>query len=147
MAELQGQGYWSLTLAALHVARVEAWYHPDPTLYARIMSSSPVTEDGTAAAVDVLVEVFLEEKERGGGSVEGEEHVYKLTRLVRALVVKERARTWRVYEAAVSMGCCEVDEYMYRMMARGMKRLGFEAKVEADFWEWRPGSRRRPETC
>ncbi|XP_052139486.1 protein THYLAKOID ASSEMBLY 8, chloroplastic-like [Oryza glaberrima] len=139
MAELQRQGHWSLALAALHVARAEPWYRPDPALYATFVSSSPATEDG-AAAVDALVEAFLEEKERGGGFVDGEEDVYKLTRLVRALVAKGRARAaWRVYEAAVRMGGCEVDEYMYRVMARGMKRLGFEAEaaeVEADLREW-----------
>uniref|UniRef100_J3KWL4 Pentacotripeptide-repeat region of PRORP domain-containing protein n=1 Tax=Oryza brachyantha TaxID=4533 RepID=J3KWL4_ORYBR len=141
MAELQRQGHWSLALAALHVARDEPWYRPDPALYATFVSSSPASEDG-AAAVDALVEAFLEEKERGGGFVEGEEDVYKLTRLVRALVAKGRARAaWRVYEAAGGMGGCEVDEYMYRVMARGMKRLGLgggeeAAEVKADFREW-----------
>ncbi|EEC75307.1 hypothetical protein OsI_11674 [Oryza sativa Indica Group] len=140
MAELQRQGCWSLALSPLHVARIEPWYYPNPALYTTFVSSSPVTEDGTAAAVDVLVEAFLEEKERGGGFVEAEEDVYKLMRLVRTLVAKERARAaWRVYKAEVRMGGCEVHEYIYRVMARGMKWLGFEAeaaKVEADFREW-----------
>ncbi|KAF0920757.1 hypothetical protein E2562_036841 [Oryza meyeriana var. granulata] len=139
MAELQRQGHWSLALAALHVARAEPWYRPDPALYATFVSSSPDSEDG-AASVDALVDAFLEEKERGGGFVEGEEDVYKLTRLVRALVAKGRGRAaWRVYEAAVRMGGCEADEFMYRVMARGMKRLGLEteaAEVEADYREW-----------
>ncbi|KAL5220452.1 hypothetical protein ABZP36_025165 [Zizania latifolia] len=139
MAELQRQGHWSLALAALHVARDEPWYRPDPALYATFVSSSPDSEDG-AGAVDALVEAFLEEKEKGGGFVAGEEDVYKLTRLVRALVAKGRARAaWSVYEEAVRRGGCEADEYMYRVMARGMKRLGLDAEaaeVEADFQEW-----------
>ncbi|VAH74276.1 unnamed protein product [Triticum turgidum subsp. durum] len=136
MAELQRQGHWSLALAALHVARAEPWYRPDPELYATFVSSSPPSE-AAAGAVDALVEAFLEEKEEGPWvGVD----VYRLTRLVRALVAKGRARAaWRVYEAAVRRGGCDVDEYMYRVMARGMKRLGLEAEaaeVEADFAEW-----------
>ncbi|KQK02235.1 protein THYLAKOID ASSEMBLY 8, chloroplastic [Brachypodium distachyon] len=145
MAELQRQGHWSLALAALHVARAEPWYRPDPELYATFVSSSPSNDPAAAAAVDALVEAFIEEKERGaaGGSSEGVwvgEDVYKLTRLVRALVAKGRARAaWRVYEAAVRKGGCEVDEYMYRVMAKGMKRLGLDeeaAEVEADLADW-----------
>lgn len=139
MAELQRQGHWSLALAALHVARAEPWYRPDPALYATFVSSSPPSE-AAAGAVDALVEAFLEEKERGGGFVDGEEDVYKLTRLVRALVAKGRGRAaWLVYEAAVRRGGCEADEYMYRVMARGLRRLGLDAEaaeVEADFAEW-----------
>lgn len=146
MAELQRQGHWSLALAALHVARAEPWYRPDPELYATFVSSSPPSE-AAAGAVDALVEAFLEEKEEGRGGRLSESEgpwvgadVYKLTRLVRALVAKGRARAaWRVYEAAVRREGCEVDEYMYRVMARGMKRLGLEAEaaeVEADFAEW-----------
>ncbi|KAM0848574.1 hypothetical protein ACQ4PT_054288 [Festuca glaucescens] len=147
MAELQRQGHWTLALAALHVARAEPWYRPDPELYATFVSSAPTSDPAAGAAVDALVEAFLEEKERGGGrgAVPSEgpwegEDVYKLTRLVRALVAKGRARAaWRVYEAAVRRGGLEVDEYMYRVMAKGMKRLGLEAEaaeVEADFAEW-----------
>lgn len=144
MAELQRQGHWALALAALYVARAEPWYRPDPALYATFVSSAPPADPAAAAAVDALVEAFLEEKARGAaapaeGPWEGED-VYKLTRLVRALVAKGRARAaWRVYEAAVRTGGLEVDEYMYRVMAKGMKRLGLEAEaaeVEADFAEW-----------
>lgn len=139
MAELQRQGHWSLALAALHVARGEPWYRPDPALYATFVSSAPGSDEA-GAAVDALVEAFLEEKARAGGFVEGEEDVYKLTRLVRALLAKDRGRAaWRVYEAAVRVGGVEVDEYVYRVMARGMKRLGLDeeaAEVEADFAEW-----------
>ncbi|GJN37420.1 hypothetical protein PR202_gb26373 [Eleusine coracana subsp. coracana] len=139
MAELQRQGHWSLALAALHVARGEPWYRPDPALYATFVSSAPASDEA-GAAVDALVEAFLEEKARGGGFVEGEEDVYKLTRLVRALVAKGRGRAaWRVYEAAVRVGGLEVDEYVYRVMARGMRRLGLDeeaAEVEADFSKW-----------
>uniref|UniRef100_A0A0E0A8H8 Uncharacterized protein n=1 Tax=Oryza glumipatula TaxID=40148 RepID=A0A0E0A8H8_9ORYZ len=117
MAELQRQGYWSLAFATLHVACAEPWHRPNPTLYATFVSSSPVTETA-----------FLEEKERGNGFVEGGG----------GHVVRARTRAGRsVYEAAVRMGGCEVDKYMYMVMARGMKRLGFEAEVEADFWEWK----------
>lgn len=144
MAELQRQGHWSLALAALHIARAEPWYRPDPALYATFVSSAPHSPSGgegdAEAAVDALVEAFLEEKARGGGFVDGEEDVYKLTRLLRALVAKGRGRAaWRVYEAAVRKGGLDVDEYVYRVMARGMKRLGFHeeaAEVEADFAEW-----------
>ncbi|XP_062193416.1 protein THYLAKOID ASSEMBLY 8, chloroplastic-like [Phragmites australis] len=140
MAELQRQGHWSLALAALHVARAEPWYRPDPALYATFVSSAPASDDAAGDAVDALVEAFLEEKARGGGFKEGEEDVYKLTRLVRALVAKGRGRAaWRVYEAAVRTGGIEVDEYVYRVMARGMRRLGLDeeaAEVEADFAEW-----------
>lgn len=59
---------------------------------------------------------------------------------MRALVAKGRARAaWRVYDAAVRKGGCEVDEYMYRVMAKGMKRLGLDeeaAEVEADLADW-----------
>ncbi|KAG0552174.1 hypothetical protein BDA96_01G486500 [Sorghum bicolor] len=142
MAELQRQGHWSLALAVLHVARAEPWYRPDPALYATFVSSAPTSSpSGEAeAAVDALVEAFLEEKARGGGFVDGEEDVYKLTRLLRALVAKARGRAaWKVYEAAVRKGGLDVDEYVYRVMARGMKRLGLHeeaAEVEADFAEW-----------
>uniref|UniRef100_A0A0E0E140 Uncharacterized protein n=1 Tax=Oryza meridionalis TaxID=40149 RepID=A0A0E0E140_9ORYZ len=125
MAELQRQGYWSLAFATLHVARAKPWYRPNPTLYATFVSSSPVTETA-----------FLEEKERGSGFVEGGGG--HLTQLVRTQVVRARTRAGRsVYEAAVRMGGCEVDKYMYMVMARGMKRLGFQAEVEADFREWK----------
>jgi len=137
MAELQRQGHWSLALAALHVARAEPWYRPDPALYATFVSSAP---EDSGDAVDALVEAFLEEKARGGGFVDGEEDVYKLTRLLRALVAKGRGRAaWGVYEAAVRRGGLDVDEYVYRVMARGMRRLGLDeeaAEVEADLAEW-----------
>ncbi|CAM0879615.1 unnamed protein product [Alopecurus aequalis] len=143
MAELQRQGHWPLALAALHVARAEPWYRPDPELYATFVSSAPPSDPAAGAAVDALVEAFIEEKERGAAKSEGPwegEDVYKLTRLVRALVAKGRApAAWRVYEAAVRRGGLEVDEYMYRVMARGMKRLGLDAEaaeVDADFAEW-----------
>ncbi|CAO2174691.1 unnamed protein product [Urochloa humidicola] len=144
MAELQRQGHWSLALAALHVARGEPWYRPDPALYATFVSSAPAAsgdgDDAVGAAVDELVEAFLEEKARGGGFVDGEEDVYKLTRLLRALVARGRGRAaWRVYEAAVRKGGIDVDEYVYRVMARGMSRLGLDeeaAAVEADLAEW-----------
>jgi len=147
MAELQRQGHWSLALAALHVARAEPWYRPDPALYATFVSSAPASPSGESesegeaeAALDALVEAFLEEKARGGGFVDGKEDVYKLTRLLRALVAKARGRAaWRVYEAAVREGGLDIDEYVYRVMARGMKRLGLHeeaAEVEADFAEW-----------
>ncbi|KAG2586873.1 protein THYLAKOID ASSEMBLY 8, chloroplastic-like [Panicum virgatum] len=137
MAELQRQGLWSLALAALHVARAEPWYRPDPALYATFVSSAP---EDSGDAVDALVEAFLEEKARGGGFVDGEEDVYKLTRLLRALVAKGRGRAaWGVYEAAVRRGGLDVDEYVYRVMARGMRRLGLDeeaAEVEADLAQW-----------
>ncbi|CAO2193769.1 unnamed protein product [Urochloa humidicola] len=140
MAELQRQGHWSLALAALHVARGEPWYRPDPALYATFVSSSPANDEDAGAAVDALVEAFLEEKARGGGFVDGEEDVYKLTRLLRALVARGRGRAaWRVYEAAVRKGGIDVDEYVYRVMARGMSRLGLDeeaAVVAADLAEW-----------
>ncbi|KAF8663035.1 hypothetical protein HU200_055626 [Digitaria exilis] len=142
MAELQRQGHWSLALAALHVARAEPWYRPDPALYATFVSSAPASSDDedAGAAVDALVEAFLEEKARGGGFVDGEEDVYKLTRLLRALVAKGRGHAaWRVYEAAVREGGLDVDEYVFRVMARGLKRLGLEeeaAKAEADLAAW-----------
>jgi hypothetical protein len=140
MAELQRQGHWSLALAALHVARGEPWYRPDPALYATFVSSAPAGDDEAGTAVDALVEAFLEEKARGGGFVDGEEDVYKLTRLLRALVAKDRGRAaWRVYEAAVREGGLDVDEYVYRVMARGMRRLGLDeeaAAAEADLAEW-----------
>ncbi|BAH93465.1 Os06g0298300 [Oryza sativa Japonica Group] len=105
MAELQCQGYWSFALSTLH--------------------------DGTTAAVDALVEAFLEEKEQGNGVVEGGGgHV----QLVRTLVVRAKTRAGRsVYEVAVRMGGCKVDKYMYMVMVMGMERLGFEA----DFREWK----------
>lgn len=140
MAELQRQGHWSLALAALHVARAEPWYRPDPALYATFVSSAPAPDEASGAAVDALVEAFLEEKERRGGFVDGEEDVYKLTRLLRALVAKGRGRAaWRVYEAAVRKAGLDVDECVFRVMARGMRRLGLDeeaAEVEADFAEW-----------
>ncbi|TKW13543.1 hypothetical protein SEVIR_5G108700v4 [Setaria viridis] len=145
MAELQRQGHWSLALAALHVARGEPWYRPDPALYATFVSSAPAAaasggDDEAGAAVDALVEAFLEEKARGGGFVDGEEDVYKLTRLLRALVARDRGRAaWKVYEAAVREGGLDVDEYVYRVMARGMRRLGLDeeaALAEADLAEW-----------
>ncbi|CAO2199107.1 unnamed protein product [Urochloa humidicola] len=140
MAELQRQGHWSLALAALHVARGEPWYRPDPALYATFVSSSPANDEDAGAAVDALVGAFLEEKARGGGFVDGEEDVYKLTRLLRALVARGRGRAaWRVYEAAVRKGGIDVDEYVYRVMARGMSRLGLDeeaAAVEADLAAW-----------
>jgi hypothetical protein len=67
MAELQRQGHWSLAFAALHVARGESGYRPDPTLYATFVSSAPAGDDEAGAAVDAL----LEEKARGSGFVDG----------------------------------------------------------------------------
>ena len=93
--------------------------------------------------MDALMEALLEEKVRGGGFVDGKEDVYKLTRLLRALVAKAKGRAaWRVYEVAVRKGGLDVDEYVYKVMARGMKRLAGlglheeAAEVEADLAEW-----------
>jgi hypothetical protein len=103
MAELQCQGHWSLALAALHVTRGEPEYRPNSALYATFVSSAPTGNDEAGAAVDALVEAFLEEKARDDRFVDVEEDMYKLTRLPHALVAKDRGRAaWRVYDAGDS---------------------------------------------
>jgi hypothetical protein len=120
MAELQCQGHWSLALAALHVTRSEPGYRPDPALYATFASSTPTGDDEAGAAVDALVEAFLKEKACDGRFMDGEEDMYKLTRLPRALVAKDRdARrggcTRRVYEAGDSPWTSTCNRVMVRV--------------------------------
>ncbi|CAD6239717.1 unnamed protein product [Miscanthus lutarioriparius] len=128
MAELQRQGHWSLALAALHVARAEPWYRPDPALYATFVSFAPASPSDEGERPRPPWTRSWKRSWRGRRAAAGS---WTGRRTGRA--------AWRVYEAAVREGGLDVDEYVYRVMARGMKRLGLHeeaAEVEADFAEW-----------
>ncbi|OAY82212.1 Pentatricopeptide repeat-containing protein [Ananas comosus] len=141
LAELQRQGRWRLALVVFAAARRETWYtNPDFALYAE-MASAMARGGAAAEEIDALVAELLEEKE-GSGGFSPSDDVWKLTRLVRVLIAAGRGEAVRDLYKRMKRGGCVGDEYLFRVLIRGLRRLGegeAAGEVERDFDEWYEG--------
>lgn len=116
--------------------RTDPSYKTDLSLYASLISSFGELESEDAGLkIDGLVSDLLMEKSDGFT----EDERWKLTRVVRSLVKASRGdAVIRVYQEMKRSGL-EPDEYLFRVLFRGLKRLGKEeaaVEVERDFKEW-----------
>ncbi|XP_078172855.1 PPR containing protein [Carex rostrata] len=134
--ELNRQTQPHLSLMVFSFLRTDPSYKTDLSLYASLISSFGESDSEEAGLkVDGLVSDLLMEKSDGFT----EDERWKLTRVVRSLVKARRGdAVIRVYQEMKRSGL-EPDEYLFRVLFRGLKRLGKEEaaiEVERDFKEW-----------
>lgn len=134
--ELNRQNQPNLALEVFNFLRTDPSYKTDLSLYASLISAfGELGSDDGAVKVDGLVEDLLREKSDGFR----EEERMKVTRVVKGLIQGKRGEAVkRVYKEMKRCGFVS-DEYLYRVLFRGLKRLGEEeaaAEVERDFKEW-----------
>ncbi|KAJ1697139.1 hypothetical protein LUZ63_005651 [Rhynchospora breviuscula] len=136
ISELNRQNQPQLALMVFSFLRTDPSYKTDLSLYASLISSFGESRSEDAGMkVDELVSDLMKEKSDGFK----EEERMKVTRVVRALVKAGRGEAVkRVYQEMKRCGF-EADEYLFRVLVRGLKRLGEEVaakEVENDFKEW-----------
>jgi pentatricopeptide repeat protein len=134
--ELNRQNQPHLALEVFSFLRTDPSYKTDLSLYASLISSFGESESEDAGLkVDQLVSDLLMEKSDGFK----EDERMKLTRVVKGLVKARRGEAVkRVYREMKRCGFVS-DEYLYRILFRGLKRLREEeaaAEVESDFKAW-----------
>ncbi|XP_042475321.1 protein THYLAKOID ASSEMBLY 8, chloroplastic [Macadamia integrifolia] len=124
LKELLRQDRCHLALKVFEVARSEPWYKTDCSLYADIVAA--LARKGMTEEIDNLIDVDLERDGLGAGEERG------LSRLVKALTAAERTESvvrvyglmkrcgWRSASAAAS----STDEYVIKVLTRGLRRLG-----------------------
>ncbi|KAK9102755.1 hypothetical protein Sjap_020009 [Stephania japonica] len=126
--ELLRQDQCDLALRVFSAVRSEIWYRPDCNLYAGMAAA--LARNGRAAEIDgVVAELEREGVGEGGG----------ISRLIRGLVgAGRREAVVRVYGVMRREGVGVDDEYVSKVLSRGLKRLGEEGvagQVERDFLE------------
>ncbi|KAJ6846942.1 uncharacterized protein M6B38_284045 [Iris pallida] len=138
LAELQRQGRPALALRVLSAARGEPWYRPDCSLFAAMVKSLHRKEMG--AEIDALVRDAAAELEREGGI--GGNDLRGPARLVKALTEAGRTDGVRMVYGMMKRGGCVPDEYLFKFMIRGLRRLGDDdgaEEVERDYHVWCEG--------
>ncbi|KAK9142701.1 hypothetical protein Syun_012101 [Stephania yunnanensis] len=125
--ELLRQDQCDLALRVFSAVRSEIWYRPDCNLYAEIVAA--LARNGRAAEIDgVVAELEREGVGQGGG----------ISRLIRGLVgTGRREAVVRVY-GVMRRESVGVDEYVAKVLSRGLRRLGEEGvagQVEREFLE------------
>ncbi|XP_010937828.1 protein THYLAKOID ASSEMBLY 8, chloroplastic [Elaeis guineensis] len=138
LAELQRQDQWRLALTVFAAARREPWYKPDFSLYAAMVST--LARCGVAEEIDILVSNLFKEKEMEGGI--SSEDMRGLVQLSKALVAAGRGKVLREVYREIKRGGWDPDEYLFKLMIRGLRRLGEgEAadEVEKDYKIWFEG--------
>ncbi|KAF6164462.1 hypothetical protein GIB67_025288 [Kingdonia uniflora] len=125
LSELLRQNQCHLALKLFAATKSEAWYKPDIGLYADMVLA--LARNNMVGEIDGLV---LELSGEGWVCDRG------VSRLVKALVVAERGESLvRVYEMMRESGVV-VDEYLVKVLSRGLRRLGEESvadEVEREF--------------
>ncbi|RWR95571.1 Pentatricopeptide repeat-containing protein [Cinnamomum micranthum f. kanehirae] len=115
LRELLRQNHCLLALTVFSSARREPWYRTDYSLYAEIISA--LARNGMPSEIDRLVADIVEEGFYAGDS-------RGLGRLLRTLVAAERPKAViDVYEL-MKRGECVLDEFMYKVLTKGLRRLG-----------------------
>ncbi|KAF9613414.1 hypothetical protein IFM89_008244 [Coptis chinensis] len=121
--ELLRQNHCDLALKVFSTVRTEYWYKTDCSLYADMVLG--LSRNGMLEDIDRLVLVLENEGL-------GESDCKDISRLIRALVAAERKESLvRIYGVLKNGGAgsmYEVDEYVVKVLSRGLKRLG-EGKV------------------
>lgn len=132
LRELQRQGQSRLALKAFAAARSEPWYRVDLNLYAEMVST--LSRCGSPHEIDTLVADLMAEE--GWLSAETAKGV---PRFVRALMAAGRGKVVANVYMEAKRCAFEPDEYLFKFMIRGLKRLGEEAaaaEVERDYQFW-----------
>ncbi|KAA8540390.1 hypothetical protein F0562_024691 [Nyssa sinensis] len=117
--ELLRQDHCDLALKVFSVVRSEVWYKTDLTLYGDLVSA--LARKGMPEDIDRLIEDL-----DGEGVIPCDNK--GLIRLIKALIAAERAEsTVKIYGLMKrsGWGCTsEADEYVAKVLSRGLKRLG-----------------------
>ncbi|ERN12186.1 hypothetical protein AMTRI_Chr08g205610 [Amborella trichopoda] len=129
LKELQRQDQCHLALQVFGVVRKEVWYKTDFGLYAEMVTA--LSRNGMTEEIDSLIADALQDKfetdNRG------------IARLVRALIGAGNAEgAVSIYEMTKGSGFLP-DDFLFRVLIRGLKRLGKQAhaaKVMDDFREF-----------
>ncbi|XP_043723426.1 protein THYLAKOID ASSEMBLY 8, chloroplastic [Telopea speciosissima] len=128
LKELLRQDRCHLALKVFEAARSELWYKTDCSLYADMVTA--LARTGMIEEIDRLISVDLERDGLGASEERG------LSRLVKALIAAERTESVvRVYglmkrcgwvSASASASASATDEYVVKILSRGLRRLGEE---------------------
>ena len=114
--ELLRQDQCDLALRVFSAVRSELWYKTELSLYADLVSA--LARKGMKEEIDRLI-CDLE----GEGSVRCDDK--GIVRLVKAVIAAERREsTVRIYGLMKRSGCGGGDEYVGRVLSRGLRRLG-----------------------
>ncbi|KAJ0978224.1 hypothetical protein J5N97_013698 [Dioscorea zingiberensis] len=138
LAELQRQDKPQLALKVFLATRRELWYRPDPILYAQMVSALSRNRMGTE--IDVLVSDLIKEQE--GKNETFMNDIRGIARLVKALLAAGKGEAVKEIYGLMKRGGCQPDEYLFRLLIRGLRRLGeMDAadEVERDFKVWFDG--------
>ncbi|XP_020574427.1 pentatricopeptide repeat-containing protein At3g46870-like [Phalaenopsis equestris] len=135
LTELQRQDQWQLALKVFEAARRENWYRIDCALYADMVGS--LTRSKTDSEIDLLMVELLEELQLGGGVAAGD--LRGPARLVKALVAAGKGKAVKDVYKMMKRGGCEPNEYLFKFMIKGLRRLGEEdaaCEIEKDYELW-----------
>ncbi|XP_077239501.1 PPR containing protein [Tasmannia lanceolata] len=127
LRELLRQNQCHLALHVFSAVRLESWYKTDYSLYAEIISA--LARNKLMAEIDELVSDLVEEGFYGGDN-------YGLGRLIKALIAADRGKGVAEIYGLMKRGSCVMDEFMFRVLNRGLRRLGevdVADEVERDF--------------
>ncbi|KAJ3675594.1 hypothetical protein LUZ60_004636 [Juncus effusus] len=139
IGELNRQNLPDLALSVFEFLRTDPSYRTDLALYSSTISA--FAEEGGCdnweLKVDQLALDLLEEKMKNGGF--GTDERMKVTRVLKALIKAKRGESVKRVYAEIKRSEFVGDEYFYRVLARGLKRLGEDEaaqEVETDFKAW-----------
>ncbi|XP_021736899.1 uncharacterized protein LOC110703403 [Chenopodium quinoa] len=132
LRELLRQGHCDLALTVFSTVRSEPWYKTDLSLYADLVLALD-KKGGIEEDIDRLIEGLEMEIDGGKGGIDWEDK-RGLSRLVKALIgAKRRESMVRIYGVMKKSGwgCSgsgvEVDEYLAKVLSKGLKRFGEES--------------------
>ncbi|KAK8921005.1 Pentatricopeptide repeat-containing protein [Platanthera zijinensis] len=138
LTELQRQDQWILSFHVFSAVRREIWYRTDCTIYAEMVAVLARTKMNSE--IDRLMEELMEELEMRGGIVAGD--LRGPARLVKVLVAAEKGKAVVDVYKMMKRGGCEPNEYLFKFMIRGLRRLGEDdaaCEVEKDYELWSYG--------
>ncbi|XP_010249644.1 PREDICTED: uncharacterized protein LOC104592133 [Nelumbo nucifera] len=119
LGELLRQDQCHLALKVFSAVRSELWYKTDCSLYADVVAA--LARNGMSEEIDRLISE-MEEEGLGGSDGRG------LSRLIKALVAAERVEStvgiYRLMKRAGWGSSPTADEYVVKVLSRGMRRLG-----------------------
>lgn len=104
-------------------------------LYADMVAS--LARGKADSEIDLLMEELMEELKMGGGVAAGD--LRGPARLVKALVAAGKVKAVKGVYEMMKRGGCEPNEYLFKFMIKGLRRLGEEdaaCEIEKDYELW-----------